>query len=269
MRVACLQINATENVERNLSTIEKHLSAARRLSVELAALPENALWRGPSSQLAEMAAVSSKLVAVFAAWAKKYKTAILLGSLIERNRGDSRFVNVSYLYNREGRIAGRYEKIHLFDIGIKGRLEVRESTHIRPGKRLVCARLGNIKAGLSICYDLRFPELYRGLASMGAQLIFVPANFTFETGKAHWDLLLRARAVENQAFVIAPAQVGRHPGNHILSFGRSLIVDPWGRVLARGDGRSEGVVWADLDLAAQRRIRKEFPVLKHRRLACR
>jgi predicted amidohydrolase len=186
------------------------------------------------------------------------------GSLLERVPGEPRAYNTSCLFDPGGRLLARYRKIHLFDVDLPGRVTVRESATRAPGDEVVAVptELGTL--GLSVCYDLRFPELYRRLARAGAEVLLVPSAFTFPTGAAHWEVLCRARAVENQCYLIAPDQTGTSP-HGFPDFGDSLIADPWGRVLARaGDG--EGVVTAEIDRAYLARVRRELPCLTHARL---
>ncbi len=188
---------------------------------------------------------------------------MLAGSIRARHEADGRCANTSLLFDREGRTAARYDKLHLFDIGLAGQPSYKESASVSGGDRVVAADIEGVVAGLSICYDLRFPELYRLHALAGARLLLVPAAFTLHTGRDHWELLLRARAVENQCFVVGAGQIGESvPGK--ACNGRSMIIDPWGTVLACApDG--VGVVAADLDLGRQQRLRAELPSLANRR----
>jgi predicted amidohydrolase len=164
--------------------------------------------------------------------------------------------------NPDGELVARYRKLHLFDVEVEG-TTYQESATMAPGDEVVFASLAGVPAGLTLCYDLRFPELYRRLAAGGARLITVPAAFTMDTGRDHWEVLLRARAIENQVFVLAAAQCGSHPPG-LPCYGNSMIVDPWGTVMARA-GYREGVVVADIDLGHEERIRKSLPALAHRR----
>jgi predicted amidohydrolase len=176
--------------------------------------------------------------------------------------GTERFYNTSIALSPEGEIVARYRKLHLFDVEVDGKV-YEESATVERGGDVVVANLGRAAVGLSICYDLRFPELYRRLAHRGARLVTVPAAFTAETGKDHWEVLLRARAIENQVFVLAAAQCGSHPPANAC-YGNAMVVDPWGVVLARA-GYREGVVVADLDFGEQERVRRTLPALQHRR----
>ena len=189
----------------------------------------------------------------------------LLGGSFPEAAGEGRVFNTSLLLSPEGAIVAAYRKIHLFDVDLRpqGGAEFRESAHVAPGQEVVVAKTPFGGLGLSVCYDLRFPELYRAQSERGVRFLAVPAAFAVETGRDHWEVLLRARAIENQAFVVAPAQCGRHSPER-ASYGRSLIVDPWGLVLARAPDRP-GVIVADCDLAAQDRLRASLPVLAHRR----
>lgn len=264
IRVACIQIDAGADLEKNLTKICRYFLKAVRLKAQWIAFPENFLCRGPANQLKAVAARSAELVPFFQTLAEKYKVSILLGSFLEKST-DKKYFNTSLLIDDRGRIAGHYRKIHLFDVNIPG-ARCLESRYVEAGNKIVTAKINSVQTGLSVCYDLRFPEIYRSLSKRGARVLFVPANFTQTTGKAHWKVLLKARAVENLSFVIAPGQVGSHPESKIKSFGTSLILDPWGRVLAEGSRSKEQVITADLDFKAQAKIRKNFPVLTHIRL---
>ena len=187
---------------------------------------------------------------------------MLAGSIAERVEGAERLFNTSALIDPGGEIVAVYRKIHMFDVEVGG-VSYRESEREQPGDEIVTARSAEIKVGLSVCYDLRFPELYRILAVRGAHLITVPVRLHRPTGRDHWEILLRARAVENQAFVLAPDQIGEAPP-HYSSYGRSMIVDPWGVVLAQAPDR-ECFIAADLDLERQREVRESLPSLANRR----
>lgn len=264
IRAACVQMDAGSDLEKNLAKAERFFLQAVRLKSDWVAFPENFLWRGKAYGLSLAAERSAKAVFLFRSLAKKHKVSVLLGSILEKTTG-KKYFNTSVLIDASGRVAARYRKIHLFDVDIPG-ARCLESKHVRAGDKIVSARLDRVQTGLAVCYDLRFPELFRALSARGARVLFLPANFTETTGKAHWEILLRARAIENLAFVIAPGQVGTHPENKIKSFGTSLILDPWGKVLAKGTRSKEQVITADLDFSAQLKIRKKFPVLTHIRV---
>ncbi|MGB1526216.1 MAG: nitrilase-related carbon-nitrogen hydrolase, partial [Miltoncostaeaceae bacterium] len=196
------------------------------------------------------------------AWARELGVAIVAGSVLTAGGRDDRAHNTSVLIAPDGRDVALYRKVHLFDVTVDGHA-FRESDFVEPGEALAVGEAGGLRIGLSVCYDLRFPELYRGLVDAGATALAVPAYFTERTGEAHWEPLLRARAIEDQCFVLAAGQCGRH-GTPDAAWGHSMIVDPWGRVLAEV-AAGEGFAAADLDLAEQRRIRASLPALRHRR----
>jgi predicted amidohydrolase len=198
--------------------------------------------------------------------ASRHRVPILAGTFAEAIDGDHRVYNTSALISETGQIAAVYRKIHLFDVdlGESGGGAFRESAFTAPGEEVVVAETTFGKVGLSVCYDVRFPELYREMAARGADWITLPSAFAPETGKVHWEVLLRARAIENQAFVLAPAQCGRHSPDR-ASHGHSLIIDPWGRVLAEA-GDEPTIVVADCDPDELKRVRASLPALRHRRL---
>ena len=267
LRVACVQVNASSDWKKNLQSIRKQVEKAAAAKVQLIALPENFCWRGQAKQLSYIANQITPLVLQeFKILARRFRLTFLLGSLIEPSKQKRRYFNTSFLISSEGRIIAKYRKIHLFDISLRNKVVTQESRYIAPGRHITIGKVRNIPVGLTICYDLRFPELFRRLVGLGSEIIFVPSNFTETTGRAHWEILLRARAIENQVFIVAPAQVGKHPANQIQSFGTSLVIDPWGRILARGDRRKEGVLIALLKMDFLRKLRRSFPVLGHRRV---
>ena len=267
MRIACLQISANADWRRNLDKVQELVRQALRRRAEVIALPEVFYYRGPASRLNYLARqVTPHVIGEFKNLAAVHHTAFLLGSVYEKSPYRGKYFNTSILISEQGEVVARYRKIHLFDISMKGKAVVRESRHVASGKHIACGNIFGIPVGLTVCYDLRFPELFRTLSRRGCHIIFVPSNFTYPTGKAHWEVLLRARAIENQVFIVAPAQTGRHPETGIRSFGTSLVVDPWGTVLARGRRHGQGVVMASLDFGFLGTLRRSFPVLEHRRL---
>jgi deaminated glutathione amidase len=261
VRVAAVQLNSNGDKARNLAVAERLVRAAAADGAELVALPEK--WNLLSSG-EEMAAGAEPLdgpsLAAAREWASELGIHLLAGSIAER--GEEKAFNTSVLIGSDGVDLAAYRKIHMFDVEVGG-VEYRESDHERAGAEIVSGQVDGLELGLSVCYDLRFPELYRILAVRGARLITVPSAFTAATGRDHWRVLLRARAIENQVFVIAPNQVGEAPP-HYSSHGRSAIVDPWGVVLATAPDE-ECFVAAELDLAAQERIRERVPALANRR----
>jgi predicted amidohydrolase len=265
LRAACIQMGASADCDSNLLRATALAGRAIRQKARFLAFPENFLWRGPARDLKRAAACVPQAVRHFQNLARQTRTAILLGSVLEPSAVKGKFYNTSLLLSESGKITAKYRKIHLFDVGLK-RVRVDESRYIAAGKQPVVGKVLNVPLGLTICYDLRFPELFRAEVFRGAKIIAVPANFTEYTGLAHWEVLLRARAIENQVFIAAPGQVGVHPESKIRSFGTSLILDPWGNVLARGSRAKEEVVLGDLDFSFQNHLRSSFPVLKHTRI---
>ena len=264
MRVAAVQLNSTNDKDRNLETARRLVREAAAAGAELVALPEKWNLLAPPAELEAGAEELDGGVSTEAArgWAREHGIHVLAGSIGERVAGADRLFNTSALIDPSGALIAVYRKIHMFDVEVGG-VTYRESEAEQPGDEIVTAAAGAVEVGLSVCYDLRFPELYRILAVRGARLITVPSAFTLATGRDHWEVLLRARAIENQAFVLAPNQVGEAPP-HYVSYGRSMIVDPWGVVLAQAaDG--ENVIVADLDLERQAALRESLPSLANRR----
>ena len=261
MRVAAVQLNSTGEKSRNVATAEHLVRAAADDGAELVALPEKwNLLAGGRELLAGAEALDGPTLSAARGWARQLGIHLLAGSVSER-AGEKAF-NTSVLIGPDGSDLAVYRKIHMFDVDVGG-VAYRESEHEEAGSEIATAPLGELSAGLTICYDLRFPELFRILALRGARLVTVPSAFTATTGRDHWQVLLRARAIENQVFVIAPNQVGEAPP-HFSSHGRSAIVDPWGVVLATAPDE-ECFIAADLDLAAQDRVRDSLPSLANRR----
>jgi predicted amidohydrolase len=263
LRVAAVQLNSTADKERNLARAEALVREAASAGAKLVALPEKWNRLGPPAELrAGAEPLDGPSLDAARAWARELGIHLLAGSIAERVAGEDLAFNTSALIDERGEIAATYRKLHMFDVEVGG-VAYRESETEQPGEEIVSAPVGGLETGLTVCYDLRFPELYRILAVRGARLITVPSAFTLATGRDHWEVLLRARAIENQVFVVAPNQYGEVPP-HYSSYGRSSIVDPWGTVLAQAaDG--EGFVVAELDLAAQERIRRSLPSLANRR----
>ncbi len=267
--VAAIQMNSLADVERNLATARRLLAIARERGACLAVLPENFSFMGRNE--AERAQHVERdgdgpVQQAMAAMARELGLWIIAGTQPIAVTGDPRPANACMVYDEAGRRAARYDKIHLFDVDLPGGREgYRESANAVPGARPVLVDTPAGRLGLTVCYDLRFPELFRQLVSEGAEIFTVPSAFTGPTGRAHWEILLRARAIENLCFVIAAAQSGVHDSNR-ETYGDSLIADPWGRVLAR-EPRGSGAVVAALDLDGQKATRASFPALKHRVLA--
>jgi len=267
MRAAVIQLNSTAEVDRNLATAERLVRDAAGQGAELIALPEKwNLLGGPDEVLAAAEAIEGPSLSAASSWAAELGVTLLAGSISERVAGAERLSNTSVLFGPRGESLAVYRKIHMFDVDVGG-VSYRESATERAGEEIVLARIeageDELELGMTVCYDLRFPELFRILSVRGARLVSVPSAFTATTGRDHWEVLLRARAIENQAFVIAPDQVGEAPP-HYDSWGHSMIVDPWGRVLATVE-EGEGFAMADLDLGEQERIRAALPSLANRR----
>jgi len=257
-------MNSNGDLARNLERAEALVREAAGAGAELVALPEKwSLLAGGDELLAGAETLDGTAVTAARSWARELGIALCAGSVAERlpDSGD-RVANTSLLIDPEGNVVARYRKLHMFDVDVGG-VAYRESATERPGEEIADGEAGGWKVGLTVCYDLRFPELFRILALRGATLITVPSAFTAATGEPHWEPLLRARAIENQLFVLAPNQHGTAPP-HYDSWGHSLIADPWGRVIASHD-RGEGIAVAELDLAELERVRRELPSLGNRR----
>ena len=262
---AAIQMAAGSDKAANLQRAERLIRLAAARGARLVALPETFNWRGKRSAEADAAEpLEGESLAAIARLARELGLHIVAGSITEHAPGQAKRYNTSVLVGADGDRVAVYRKIHLFDIDLPGRVTVKESDVKLAGGETVAARtpLGTI--GLSVCYDLRFPELYRRLTFAGAQILTVPSCFTLPTGEAHWDALLRARAIENQAYVIAPAQFGANV-HGFSDYGNTMIVDPWGRVIARASDE-EGAVLAPIDLEYLARVRRELPALGHARL---
>lgn len=268
MRVAALQMTSGPEVEANLASARALLEEAASRGARLAVLPENFAFLGlrDADKRAVAEADGAGPVQQFLAESSRRLELWLVGGTIPLKSGaDGRVAAASLVYDADGARVARYDKIHLFDVDIPGRAETyRESANVAPGTRAVVLDTPAGRLGLSVCYDVRFPELYRQLSGAGAQLLSVPSAFTAPTGRAHWETLLRARAIENLCYVIAPAQSGIHPSGR-ETYGDSMIVDYWGRVLNRVP-RGRGCAVAEVDLVSQSAVRDSFPALKHRTL---
>ncbi|MBI3249535.1 MAG: carbon-nitrogen hydrolase family protein [Deltaproteobacteria bacterium] len=262
--VAAVQMTASSSKEENLAKAETFVRLAAERGASVIVLPEVFAWRGPRAEEPPQVEpipgpTSERLRDV----ARRYRIHLLAGSFLEKSE-EARAFNTSLLFGPEGDILAHYRKIHLFDVDIPGQVRVKESDTKKPGQDVVASETALGVFGLSVCYDLRFPELYRQLAAKGAEVLFVPSAFTFPTGAAHWEPLLRARAIENQAYVIAPNQIGKNT-HGFADYGNSMIVDPWGKVLARAADK-ECFITAEIDRDYLEKVRRELPCLVHRRL---
>ncbi len=268
MRNAVCQMRSGEDVEANVALAERLLHEAAEGDADIASLPETFTYLGRSEgRVAAAEPVPGPTTDRLSAIARECSMWIVGGSLLERG-DDGRIYNTCPLLDRDGELVARYRKIHLYDVELPGQPPFRESATFAPGDQLITHETDGARIGLSICDDLRFPELYRGLVVMGAEVLFVPAQFQQQTGKDHWEVLLKARAIEDQCYVVAAAQWGTFgaPEKGRRSFGHSMVVDPWGRVVVSGPEEGDGVWFADLDMSELRRIRQTLPALQHRRL---
>lgn len=264
-KVACVQLNAAREIAPNIAAASALIRAAKAAGARFILTPENTGMIEPKrEQLLEKARPEAEHPALpaFSALAAELGVWLLIGSL-QIKLDASTCANRSFLFDDQGRIAARYDKIHMFDVDLKGGESYRESRIFRPGDRAVLADTPWGKVGLTVCYDVRFDYLYRALAQAGASFLTVPAAFTVPTGQAHWHTLLRARAIETGCYVFAPAQCGEHAEGR-KTYGHSLIVAPWGEVLADG-GEEPGVITADIDPAKVEEARRMVPALRHDR----
>jgi predicted amidohydrolase len=262
--VAAVQMRSTDDRERNLDAAEDFAAEAAGRGAQVIAFPENvADLRAEGGPGPPGESPSGPTAMRFATMASRHRVFVLAGTIALRNPRGRKRSNASILFTPDGSVGAVYRKMHLFDVAIPGRAVFRESRTVAAGETPVVAATPLATFGLSICYDLRFPELYRHLAIAGAEVLFVPSAFTAYTGRSHWTALLRARAIENLAYVVAPAQWGRHHAGR-SSYGHTCVVDPWGRVVAER-ARGTGVVLARIDLARVARLRLELPALRHMR----
>jgi deaminated glutathione amidase len=263
IRIACVQLTASGDKAANLERGERLVARAASLGADVIALPEKWNGVGNAEQLQALAEPleGGESVAALSRWAQTHGVSIVGGSITERREGHEKLSNTSVVVAPDGSVSAVYRKIHLFDVEVGG-LVYRESEAEEPGDEPVVTQVEDWPVGLTVCYDVRFPELYRVLALEGAELVTVPANFTERTGRDHWEVLLRARAIENQLYVAAPAQFGEPmPGRP--SFGRSLVADPWGTVLAQAPDE-ECVIVAELDRGRVLDVRAKLPSLANR-----
>ena len=265
-QAACIQLQSSTDVSENIETVERLVREAVRAGAEYVQTPEmtNIVQRDRALLAAALAPEGSdRAVARFAALARELGIVLHIGSLALK-AADGRIANRALVFGRGGHVLARYDKIHLFDVDLPNGESWRESAVYHPGDRAVVVDLPWVELGLSICYDIRFPQLYRAQAHAGAAVLTAPAAFTRQTGEAHWHVLQRARAIENGAFVISAAQAGRH-GDGRETFGHSMIVGPWGEVLAEAGGDGPDIISAEIDPAAAADARARIPALKNER----
>jgi deaminated glutathione amidase len=263
IRVACVQMTSRADKAANLETAERLVTQAASTGADIVVLPEkwNVIGNAELYHATAEPLDGGESVAAMADWARRHGITLVGGSIAERREGREKLSNTSVVFDPEGRVVAVYRKIHLFDVEVGG-VVYRESEAEEPGDESVVAEAEDWKIGLSVCYDIRFPELYRILALQGAEFVTVPAHFTTPTGKDHWHVLMRARAIENQLYVVAAAQIGETlPGKP--AYGRSLIADPWGIVIAQAHDE-QTVISAELDRAHLEDIRAKLPSLANR-----
>ncbi len=270
--VAAVQLNSQDDVAHNLAAVARHVADAARRGAELVLLPENFAFMGGSDEqrraVAEPVDGEGPILTALRQLARQHRVTLIGGGFPERTPDPDRPHNTAVVVDPSGEVRAVYRKIHLFDVEVGDGQSYRESAAVTAGTDPqvveVTTSAGPLRVGLSICYDLRFPELYRRLVDLGAQLLVVPAAFTLVTGKDHWHVLLRARAIEAQCHVLAAAQWGQHPRGR-TTYGKSLVVDPWGDVIAQAS-EGTGVVVAPVDLDRLADVRRRLPSLAHRRL---
>ncbi|MGE0679701.1 MAG: carbon-nitrogen hydrolase family protein [Candidatus Binatia bacterium] len=261
---AAVQMTASSSKEENLAKAETFIRLAAERGASVIVLPEVFTWRGPrAEEPAQIEPIPGPTSERLRELARRHGIYLLAGSFLEKSE-EARAYNASLLVGPEGDMLAHYRKIHLFDVDIPGQVRVKESDTKKPGQEVVTGKTPLGVFGLSVCYDLRFPELYRQLAEKDAEVIFVPSAFTFPTGAAHWEPLLRARAIENQTYIIAPNQIGKNT-HGFADYGNSMIIDPWGKILARAADK-ECFITAEIDRDYLEKVRRELPCLAHRRL---
>lgn len=271
LTVAAIQLSSQDDVASNLEQCRQWVERAAQAGAKLVVLPENFAFFGPDEPRVKLAepllasgAEPAPIQRALSQWARELGITLIGGGLPTLSGDPARPFNTAVVFGPEGRLGAHYHKVHLFDVALADGTVLSESARTSPGKALVTTGVSGFEVGLSICYDVRFPELYRGLIDAGAEVIVVPAAFTLHTGKDHWAPLLTARAIESQAWVIAAAQWGSHPGGR-RCYGHSMVIDPWGSVVAQCPDRA-GFALATIDHDYQKQVRESLPSLKHRRL---
>jgi predicted amidohydrolase len=265
-RAAAIQMTSGDNIAANIAQLAPLVEKAAKAGAQFIATPENSFYmrREGTAALADVPLAQHEGIRWAQKIAAQHKIYLLIGSVRARDNAAEKATNRSVLIAPDGSIAATYDKMHLFDVTVPGGQSYRESSQAMAGDVPVLAKTPLAAIGLTICYDVRFPNLYRALALAGAEILAVPSAFTVPTGQAHWHSLLRARAIENACYVIAPAQCGEHPGGR-STYGHSLIIDPWGEVIAECVQDVPGIITAEIDLAHVATIRAQLPVLQHHR----
>lgn len=262
LKIAAIQLDSQSDKQENLRVTKEIITEAKADGASIVSLPEYFNFIGEEDDERDNAEFENGETTQFLSdLAKELNIWIHGGSILEKEEGEDKFYNTTYNFNPNGEMIGKYRKVHLFDVTISDGPSYKESSTIKAGNEIVTVDMNDMSVGMSICYDLRFPELFRLMALDGAEILMVPAEFTLFTGKDHWEVLLRARAIENQAYVVAAGQIGTKPG--FQSYGRSLIVDPWGTVVATAPDKV-GFTSATIDLEYIRNFRKEVPSLANR-----
>jgi predicted amidohydrolase len=264
--IAAIQMTSGDDIAANIAQLAPLLQQAVQRGAQCVATPENVFYmrREGTAAMDDVPMVQHAGVHYICGAAKEHGVWILIGSIRAKEAGMEAPYNRSILVAPDGTIAATYDKVHLFDVTLPGGQQYRESSQAAAGAHAVVAALPSLPLGMSICYDVRFPYLYQALAAQGAMMLSVPSAFTRPTGQAHWHTLLKARAIENACYVVAPAQCGTHPGGR-ETYGHSLIIDPWGEVLAEAVEDVPQVIMATLDPAKVMAVRAQIPVLAHRR----
>lgn len=263
LTVGVVQLNTQEDVQANIAEALSGIDRAVKMGARFVSLPETWTYLGRSKgETAAAEVIPGELAQVLADKAREHSIWLHAGSMLEKVADHDKLYNTTLVFSPTGDICARYRKIHLFDADLAGHAAYRESDTTEPGDEIVTFEMDGVRVGLAICYDLRFPELFRLLALRGCEILMVPAAFTMSSGRDHWEPLLRARAIENQAFVVAAAQVGQHPPER-MCYGRSLVIDPWGVVVAQASD-APMVITAELDLDQPKRVREQVPSLRNR-----
>lgn len=260
--VACVQLNTQNNLQENINKACDLIEIAAGKGAEFITLPENVAFMANSFDELKNNSFNhynNPVIEAFQKSAKKNSVSVLVGSIAIKFPGEDKLLNRCYLINKDGSINAYYDKIHLYDVEVDGGESHKESERFIAGNKLVISETNFANIGLTICYDLRFPNLFRKLAQSGASVITVPSSFTRFTGEAHWHTLLQARAIETGCFIVAPAQTGNHPNNR-KTFGHSLIISPWGKILADA-GKDIGVITSEIDLSECDKVRSSIPSL--------
>lgn len=267
MKLAALQLNSQDNVVANLAETERVVRAAAEAGAQIVLLPEAFAYLGTEegkSKVAETLGSPGPIQAAVSSWCRAHHIHVIAGGMAEKSEQPGRPYNSSVVFSPSGEVEGAYRKLHLFDVKLSDGTAWTESSATTPGEVPRVVQVGDLTVGLSICYDLRFPDLYSWQRAQGAQLLTVPAAFTKTTGAAHWETLLRARAIETQCWLAAAAQDGSHPGGR-KTFGHAMIVDPWGRIVSEVRDPGPGFAIAEIDLQEVNSVREQMPIAAHRR----